>query len=137
MTVRLLEGRAVCPKEVPEGTPLRYTALLRKVTEAEADAPLLPADLLSLTCTIFSLDNPGHPIVNSVNQVNILNAGRGTLDGTGRLVLLLEDADATVLDQSLEIERHCVRIVGVYNTSPTRTSKRELEVRVRNLALTP
>jgi hypothetical protein len=117
---------------VPELSAFRYSTLLRKVTESVADAPLVPADLLSLTCTIFSLDDPTHPIVNSVNAVNILNVGRGTLGLDGRLVLLLEDADSMVLDQLLPIERHCIRIVGQYNTSPPRTSKREIEVRIRN-----
>jgi len=137
MTIRMKDGRVVCPLDVQELTPLRYTAQLTKVT-ADGEAPMELEDLSALTVTIFSLDDPAHPIVAGVDHADILNTGRGTVDADGFLTLLLEDADNPILDDTLAVERHCVRIAGTYNADSTpRTTRRDIEVRVRNLVLEP
>jgi hypothetical protein len=138
MTIRTKSGRAVAPIEVLELTPLRYRALLTKVTLGLPDAPLVLADLVGpLTGTIYSLHDPGFPAVNSVENTDLIATNRATLDAAGELTLLLNDADNGVLDPTLPVERHGVRIKAPYSLSPPLTGVFELEVRVRNRALAP
>ena len=139
MTIRTKDGRAVAPVDVLELTPLRYRAgQLTKVTLALPDAPLVLADLVGpLTGTIYTLHDPGFPAVNAVENTDLIATGRATLDAFGAFTLLLNDLDNGILDPTLRVERHGVRIKVPYSTTPPLTAVFELEVRVRNRALAP
>jgi hypothetical protein len=129
----------VAPLEVLELTPLRFRAMLTKVTLGFPDAPLVLADLVRpLTGTIYTLHDPGFPAVNSVENTDLIASGRASLDATtGELILLLNDEDNGILDPSLPVERHGVRIKAPYSLTPPLTGIFELEVHVRNRALAP
>lgn len=140
MTIRTLEGRLVTPIEVLESNPLRLTALLTKISLTLPSSPFVAADLVppGLRGTLFSLDNATHPIVNGVNNTDLIATGRATLDGVlGELVVLLPGADNAVLDDTLPIERHCFRIAAAYSTVPALAALWEIEIRVRNAVTAP
>jgi hypothetical protein len=127
--------RTVCPDLVSEGT----TFLYRAVVKDETGAVVPGSDLLTLTLTIHLDDQSLSPeIVNGVYQTNILNTGRGTVDASGNLSLLLVPADNQVvhpsaLDES-RIEIHILSLEWTYLTSGgLGRGRHEIELRIRNM----
>lgn len=114
---------------VAEQTTLRLTATL--VDETGAAIPA--AALSTLTLTLYQRDGASQPIINSVDAVNVLNAGRGTVHATsGLLTLTLLPADHTIVDISLDLEWHRALIQGTY--AGGKAFKHEIDYQVRNLA---
>ena len=74
----------LAPGAVPAGKTLVYTGQFVD----ETGAPILPADLNSLTLTI--VDTVSGAVVNGVSGVGILNTGRGAVDSQGNLTLTLQ-----------------------------------------------
>ena len=115
---------------VAEKTTLRVTATL--VDETGAAIPA--SGLTTLTLTLYNRDSATQQIVNSVDAVDILNAGRGTVHATsGLLTLTLLPADNTIIDTTNELEWHRVLIQGTY-AAGVKAFRQEIEFQVRNLA---
>lgn len=114
---------------VAEKTTLRVTATLLD----EAGAPVPSAGLSSLTLTLYNRDSATQEIVNSVNGVNILNTGRGTVHATsGLLTVTLEPDDNAIVDTTKDLEWRRALIAGTYGGS--KAFKQEIEWQVRNLS---
>lgn len=114
---------------VAEKTTLRLTATL--VDEAGVAIPSI--GLSSLTLTLYNRDSVLKEIINSVDGVNILNAGRGTVHATsGLLTIMLEPNDNGVVDAASDLEWHRALIQGTY-AAGTKAFKQEIDFQVRNL----
>jgi hypothetical protein len=113
---------------VAERTTCRITASLIDETGAAIPANHFQA----LTLTLYARDAASQPIINSVNAVNVLNTGRGTVHATnGTLTLTLLPADNAIVDASADLEWHRALIQGTYETE--KSVKYEVEFPVRNL----
>jgi len=114
--------------EIPEKTSYRYTSLLLK----EDGTPLVATDLTTLTLTLYSLTTLA--IINGVNDLDILNANRGTVDANGLLTILLQPADTVILvDTNLTEER--IMLIEATYAAGARASRHEVQLTIRNLAL--
>lgn len=115
---------------VAEQTTMRITATL--VDEAGAAIP--SAGLTTLTLTLYNRDSATQEIVNSVNAVDILNTGRGTVHASsGLLTIVLEPADNTIINATNDLEWHRALIQGTY-AAGAKAFRYEIEFQVRNLA---
>lgn len=113
---------------VPEQSTLRTTMTL--LDEAGVAVPL--AAIGTATLTIYARDESTQPIINSVNAVNIKNAGRGTIHATsGLLTLVLDTLDNSIQNVANDLEWHRALIQIVYAT--TKSLRYEIEFPVRNL----
>jgi hypothetical protein len=74
----------------------------------EAGNPLGAASLASLTMSI--VDTGSGAIVNGVDQLDILNAGRGSIDAQGNMVVTLEPGDTGLLNASDQTEERSLII---------------------------
>ncbi len=118
---------------VAEKTTLRLTATLVD----ETAAPIPAAGLTELKLTLYNRDSTGKEIVNTVDGVNILNTGRGTVHATsGLLTILLEPADNSIIDSAQDVEWHRALIQGTY-AGGGKAFKHEIDFQVRNLAKVP
>jgi hypothetical protein len=114
---------------VAEKTTLRITATLLD----EAGAAIPSAGLTTLTLTLYNRDSAAQEIVNSVNAVDILNTGRGTVHASsGLLTIVLEPADNTIITTTNDLEWHRALIQGTY-AAGAKAFKQECEFQVRNL----
>lgn len=114
---------------VAERTSLRLTATLLD----EMGAAIPAAGLSTLTLTLYNRDSTLKEIINSVDDVNILNSGRGTVHATsGLLTLTLDPADNQIIDSSQDQEWHRALIEGTYGGG-AKAFKSEIEFPVRNL----
>lgn len=114
---------------VAEKTTVRVTATLVD----ETGAPIPSAGLSALTLTLYNRDSTTQEILNSVNAVNILNTGRGTVHATsGLLTVTLEPDDNAIVDTAKDVEWHRALIAGTYGGG--KTFKHEIEWQVRNLS---
>ena len=95
---------------------------------------LTPAALETLTLTLYDIESDD--IVNGLEDADILNVGRGTLDTNGHLVVALESADNPILTATNDLERRKALIVGTWNTGKGRTSQ-EVIYSVRNIHRVP
>jgi hypothetical protein len=116
-------------KEVAEKTVWVYGS---KVKKEDKVTPVVPADLATLTITVYALD-AALTIVNSLNATNILNVGRGTLDAAGELAIVLAGDDLALIDATAPYEDHVMLIQGTWATG-TRALRRPIYHRVVNLA---
>jgi len=114
---------------VAERTTHRLTATLLD----ETGTAIAAAGLDTLTLTLYNRDSSAKEIINSVNQVNILNTGRGTVHASSGLVtIVFQPADNQVVDNSVDLEWHRALIEGTYG-SGTKAFKHEIDFQVRNL----
>jgi hypothetical protein len=116
------------PLLVPELTDLRITAQL--VDPLGAGIPA--AQLTTLKLTLHA-DNATQALINGVDHISILNAGRGTIDATGHLALALQPNDNPILDDTLLEEWHVALVEWTYNAGQS-AGRQSLAYRVRNLA---
>lgn len=89
------------------------------------------ANLATLTLTLYVQDTT-LTVINGVSATNILNAGRGTVDSSGNLVISLLPADSPINDTTLAEELHVALVEWTYNGGAS-AGKHELAFRVRNL----
>lgn len=116
--------------------PERSTARLSWDMKDEAGAAILEANLTTLTLTLYNASDLA--IINSVNAVNIKNAGRGAIDGTGKLTLTLEPLDNQIVSTPVPLEEtHILLIQGTYGTAGLKVLRHEVEIIVRNLDKVP
>jgi hypothetical protein len=118
--------RTIIAEPVPEKSTFRYQADLKK----DDGTALLVTDLDTLTLTISDLHTGA--IVNSVNDTNIKNAGRGAIDGTGHLTLISELGDSVILDTSKQFERRLLTFKGTY-VGGTRAVNHEVLITIPNM----
>lgn len=113
---------------VPEQSTHRMTMTL--LDELGAAVPL--AAIGTATLTIYARDEPSQPIINSVDDANVKNTGRGTIHATsGLLTLVLDPADNAINNAANDLEWHrCLIEVGY---SATKALKYEIDFQVRNL----
>jgi hypothetical protein len=123
--------RTISPKAIPEGSAFEYGASLRK----QDDTPLVPAELTSLTLTLYALDAT-KTIINEINDEDILNAGHGTLDESGRLTITLESDDLMLLSSTATSERRVMLIEGLYDGGNLALRK-EVELTIVNMDRVP
>jgi hypothetical protein len=111
-----------------EQTTARMTMTL--LDETGVAVPLAGID--TATLTIYAREEPSQPVINSVDQVNIKNTGRGTIHATsGLLTLVLDPADNAIHNPANDLEWHRLLIEIGYST--TKKLKYEIDVPVRNL----
>lgn len=96
---------------VYEGVTSRFSCVLVD----EDEVPIDSADIDTLTVTLYSLDDPTFPVVNSRNATNVLDVNGGILGTGGAFSWLMTAADNVVLNQKLSFERHMLRIDFTYN----------------------
>lgn len=119
-------GRQVIIPEQSSGPVITMTL----VDEAGAAVPL--AAIQTATLTIYARDEASQPLINSVDHVNVKNAGRGTIHATsGLLTLTLVAADNGLANSANDLEWHRLLIEIGYNS--TQQLKYEIEFPVRNL----
>ena len=114
---------------VHERTTLQITATIKD--ETGAAIPL--AGLTTLTLTLYVRDTTAQAIVNSVDDVNVLNTGRGVMHATsGLLTLTLLPADTQIIDSTSAIEWHRALIEWTYDAG-AKAGKHEIDFPVLNL----
>lgn len=92
MTTRTqLMGTTTSPVSIAAGA----TAIYKAQFQDETGAAIPVSQIATLTLSI--VDSYSGAIVNSCSQVSILNADRGTVDGSGNLVVTLKTADTALL----------------------------------------
>lgn len=116
--------RFVVPDAIPETSTWRYTAVLKDHTGAAIAA----AQLATLTLTLYNVDTLA--IINSIDDMNILNANRGTVDANGNLAIVLIPADNPIVNTVLIEEVHRMLIEYTYGSN---AGRHEVEFKVRNL----
>ena len=121
--------RTVLTDVIPERTTQKFTAVIKD----ENGAAIPAASLTTLTLTLYALDGAqAGTVINSVDDMNILNANRGTVDGSGNLTLLFVPNDMAILDATLLEERHVALIEWTY-ASGAKSGRHEIQFRVKNL----
>ena len=114
---------------VAERTTLRILLTLQD----ETGAAIPSAGLTTLTLTLYVRDATAQTIINSVDDVNILNTGRGTVHATsGLLTLTLLPADTQIVDSTSAIEWHRALIEWTYDAG-AKAGKYEIDFPVLNL----
>lgn len=100
-----LTGSPIAP-----GTTPKYLGQLQD----EVGNPLAGGVLSSLQLTIC--DTTTKVIINAVQDVNILNADRGTIDGLGNLVVSLKAADTPLIDPTNMQEYRSLILIWKWNS---------------------
>ena len=113
---------------VPEEATAHYSAIIRDEFGAALGAPLLTA----LTLTLYDGSGLSRSIINAIEDINILNAGRGTLDDTGHLVITLQPSDNIIVSIIRKRERHVMLIEWTYSGC-AKIGRHEVEFFVQNL----
>mgnify|MGYP001572237205 CR=1 FL=1 len=114
---------------VNERTTLQVTATLKD----ETGTVITAAALTTMTLTLYVRDVAALTIINSVDDVNILNTGRGTVHATSGLVTItLFPADNQIVDTTVEVEWHRALIEWTYNGG-SKAGKYEIDFPVVNL----
>jgi hypothetical protein len=109
------------------------TVLITGTILNEQGAAIPAAGLDTLTATIYNRDSALREIVNEVEQVNILNTGRGEVHpSNGEITITLEPDDNTIIDDAEDSEWHRLLIEGTY-ASGQKAFKYEIDFEVRNL----
>jgi hypothetical protein len=79
----------------------------------ETGAGIPAASLTTLTLTVYAVII-GNPLVNGIDHVNVLNAGRGTVDALGNVVVLLAPADMLLVNLVGVPEQHIMLLEYTY-----------------------
>lgn len=111
----------------------RTTLLIKATLQDETGVAIPSAALQTLTLTLYARDSTAKTIINSVDDVNILNTGRGTVNATSGLLLLdLLPDDNQIIDTAADLEWHRALLEGTY-AGGAKAFKYELDYQVRNL----
>lgn len=101
------QANGYCP--VIAGTTPVYTGQL-------VDSTLTPIGSSALnTMTITLTDSVSNSIVNNVNNVNILNTGRGTIDSNGFLTIAFLPGDMMLFNPNNLVEERQMLITYTFN----------------------
>lgn len=117
-----------------EGSTPQYVTTL---TDVDGTTPLLPAQLVTLTLTLYDLSSGANTIVNSCNQANILNTGRGTIEADGTLTIQLTALDTAILVATRAYEKRRLLIEWTWGPAGIYVGRHEVDVVIRNLTRVP
>lgn len=122
-------NRTVISKTLPERSTPLFTATL--VDNSNVVIPF--SNLDTLTMTLSAPNIPGKPIINKVENVDIKNTGRGTINSEGVVSIVLTPDDMVCLSpQGSGPELHRILLQWKYlNTS--RESSHEIDFNVVNI----
>lgn len=123
--------KTVIAEPIGERTTRFITAQLVDQDENSIGA----GSLLSLTLTLYNLDST-NTIINSVNDTNILNVGRGTVDSDGNVSIELQPDDNQLIDTTKTREIHRALIEWTYGSGP-RQGRHIVEFTVVNMSRVP
>lgn len=112
---------------IPEKSSAKLTGIIRD----ESGVAVPGASLTTWVLTIYDLETQA--IINTVDHVNILNVGRGTVDGSGNFSVQFEPNDNPIITVSKTIERHVWLFEWTYQGG-TRIGRQEMLVNVQNLS---
>ena len=105
----------------------KTTLLLTATFVDEAGAVIPAAGLSTLTLTVYNRDSATKEIINSVDAVDILNSGRGTVHASnGLLTIVLQPNDNEIVDSSQDLEWHRALIQGTYAGGHEHSSRRSI-----------
>jgi len=103
------QGQVVLPTPLNEGDVL----IFGPVQLLDDAGNMVTAAMLSaLTLTVWS--QYGFQVVNGIDHVGILNAGRGALDGQGFLTITLGTADMAILNSQVRDEVHGMNVDALF-----------------------
>jgi hypothetical protein len=117
------------------------TAQLTAVVEDETGTAIPGVSLDSMTLHLYNqkteLASPGttDAVINGRYNQNILNANGGTVDSSGRLVMVFTPADNQIIDTGKSTERH-VALFGFTYAAGLKAGKEEVLIDVTNYART-
>ena len=126
--------RTVLSEVVPEAS----TSLFSGSLVDEAGEALGAAQLASFRMTLYTLTT-GFPIVNALDSVDVLNAGRGTVSAGGAWTITLEPADNAILaaNAHLSVELRRLLLEWTYGPAGAKAGRHEIEYQVANLQHVP
>jgi hypothetical protein len=122
-------ARTLISTHIDERTTQRITATMKD----EAGAVLPAASVTACTFTLYVLGSLA--IINSRDDVNILNANGGTWGAAGEFALELVPADNAIADAALSYEDHVALIEWTYTGG--KQGREEVVLTVRNMAKVP
>lgn len=93
--------------------PFNSTPVYAAVMVDENDVPMGPGAFTTLTLSI--VDTLSGAIINGVDNVNILNTGRGTLDANGNLTVAFLAADMAPYNAEDDQEQRSLVFGWTYN----------------------
>jgi hypothetical protein len=111
-----------------QATELKYTAVLQD----ENGVGIAAASLTTLTLTVYALLVPpaiGTQIVNAIDHVNVLNVGRGTVDASGNLTILLSPVDMPLVNAQGVPEDHVLLVEWTY-AAGAKGGNREVQITI-------
>jgi hypothetical protein len=91
----------------------------------------VPASALS-ALTLTLVDTISGAVINSISQVNILNSGRGTVDGSGNLVVTLSPTD-TALESASSAQEYRSAVID-FTYSGGKVGRHQVDFILANLA---
>jgi hypothetical protein len=113
----------------------RTTRFISAQLVDQNENPISGGSLQTLTLTLYNVDAT-NTIINSVNDVNILNIDRGTVDGNGNVVIELQPADNQLIDTTKTREIHRALIEWTYGGTG-KTGRHIIEFVVANMTRVP
>jgi hypothetical protein len=127
-TLKDVDGQVV---QVDEGESANVTA-----TFADLDnATLAKASIDTMTATLVNAVDG--TVINSVQDLDILDANNATVTAGGVLTMRLQPADNPIVSTTLAVnatESHYLTVAWTWNDGTTgRTGRQEWEILVRNL----
>jgi len=110
-----------------------------KATDDEQN-PLGSDRLVSLTLSVYALDTLA--VINGLENIGILNTGRGSVDALGNVKVKLTSLDNPIVNDQLAEERHLILLkwtwLEVFNgVGVTRSGSKELVLTVDNVTMVP
>ena len=112
----------------------RTTSYITAVIRDQNGDPIPGGSLNSLTLTLYNVD-ASNTIINSVDDVNILNVGRGVVDANGNVTIELLLLDNQLVDTAKSFETHRALIEWTWGN--TRQGRHEVEFLVQNMTRVP
>ena len=112
----------------------RTTSYITAVIRDQNGDPIPGGSLNSLTLTLYNVD-ASNTIINSVDDVNILNVGRGVVDANGNVTIELLLLDNQLIDITKSFETHRALIEWTWGN--TRQGRHEVEFLVQNMTRVP
>ena len=112
----------------------RTTSYITAVIRDQNGDPISGGSLNSLTLTLYNVDT-ANTIINTVDDVNILNVGRGVVDTNGNVTIELLLLDNQLVDVTKSFETHRALIEWTWGN--TRQGRHEVEFLVQNMIRVP
>lgn len=108
-----MTGRTTFIGQNNDPIPAGATVLYQATFKDETGKPIGRSALTSITLTI--VDTVSKAIINGVQDTDILNNDRGTVDDNGNLVIIFQEADMALLNAADTLEERSLIIIWTYN----------------------